>query len=254
MRNILCFGLFSFIFGLQSYGQTYSKETILIQTNLGDLKLKLFEETPLHKANFLKLVKEAAYDSLLFHRVINNFMIQGGDPLSKKAKQGDSLGHGDLGYMVPAEFNEKLIHKKGRLCAARESDEINPEMASSASQFYIVMGRKRTMEELKKYEERINKTYYTKCARTFLASEQGKELSPLLQSLRSKAASSTFPVVSRAVTVASGTGTDDLIARTVPRKIWASARRGNAASAAATRAIGRSEREICRIWMERPGP
>lgn len=176
MRNILCFALFSLLFVRQGRGQSHSKETILVQTNLGNLKIKLFEETPLHKANFLKLVREGVFDSLLFHRVINTFMIQGGDPLSKFAKPNDTLGHGDLGYMVPAEFKDKIIHKKGRLCAARESDEINPEMASSASQFYIVMGRKRTMEELKKYEERINKGYYAKCARAFLATEQGKEL------------------------------------------------------------------------------
>jgi len=156
--------------------QTLSRETLVIETSYGKMHIRLFEETPLHKANFLKLVKEGTLDSLLFHRVINQFMIQGGDPLSKKAKPGDSLGHGDLGYIVPAEFNEKLIHKKGRLCAARESDDINPQMASSASQFYLVMGRKRTLEELKKYEERINKARYMRCARVFIASPTGKEL------------------------------------------------------------------------------
>ncbi|MBL7921317.1 MAG: peptidylprolyl isomerase [Bacteroidia bacterium] len=156
--------------------QTLSKETVLVETTYGKMKIKLFEETPLHKANFLKLVNSKTFDSLLFHRVINGFMIQGGDPLSKKAKPGDSLGHGDIGYTIPAEFNTKLIHKKGVLAAARESDEINPKFESSASQFYIVMGKKRTMEDLKKYEERINKTHYTNCARAFMKTGEGKML------------------------------------------------------------------------------
>src|ERR1043166_2078024 len=92
-------GLFS---GLQA--QTLSKETILVETPYGTMKIKLYEETPLHKANFLKLAERHYFDSLMFHRVINNFMIQGGDSISKRAKPGDSLGHGDIGYMVPAEF------------------------------------------------------------------------------------------------------------------------------------------------------
>ena len=174
MRNII--SVLALVVGsfTANYAQTHSKESILLTTNYGNMTIKLFEETPLHTANFLKLVKEGTHDSLLFHRVINQFMIQGGDPLSRHAKPGDSLGHGDLGYMVQAEFNEKLIHKKGRLCAARDGDDVNPKMASSASQFYIVMGRKRTNEELKKYEERINKASYGRAARAYMASEQGK--------------------------------------------------------------------------------
>jgi peptidylprolyl isomerase len=168
MKTILCL-LFCVNTVLSSVtGQTLSKETILIETSFGVMKLKLYEETPLHKANFIKLAQSGFFDSLTFHRVINNFMIQGGDPLSKHAKPGDSLGHGDIGYTVPAEFNSRLIHKKGVLAAARESDDINPRFESSASQFYIVMGKKRTLEDLKKYEERINKTHYTNCARAFM--------------------------------------------------------------------------------------
>ncbi|MBL7900720.1 MAG: peptidylprolyl isomerase [Bacteroidia bacterium] len=174
-RNFISFALL-LLWPLLYSAQTPSKETIVIETVYGKMKIKLFEETPQHKANFLKLVKEGVFDSLLFHRVINQFMIQGGDPLSKRAGPGDSLGHGDLGYTIPAEFNEKLIHKKGRLCAARENDDINPLMASSASQFYLVMGRKRSPEELKKYEDRINKARYVRCARAFLTSEKGREL------------------------------------------------------------------------------
>lgn len=167
--------LLASFFGTLS-AQTLSKETILMATPYGSMKIKLYEETPLHKANFLKLVKEGYFDSLLFHRVINYFMIQGGDHLSKHATSTDTLGHGDLGYTIPAEFNSTIIHKKGRLCAARDGDEVNPLQASSATQFYIVMGKKRTLEDLKKYEERINKTHYTRCAREFMKTEDGRNL------------------------------------------------------------------------------
>jgi cyclophilin family peptidyl-prolyl cis-trans isomerase len=171
---ILIFSLFALIISVS--GQTLSKETVIIETKYGKMKIKLYEETPLHKANFLKLVNQKVFDSLMFHRVINGFMIQGGDIISKYAKPGDSLGHGDMGYTIPAEFNTKLIHKKGALAAARESDDINPKFESSASQFYIVMGKKRTLEDLKNYENRINKTHYTNCAREFMKTPEGKNL------------------------------------------------------------------------------
>jgi cyclophilin family peptidyl-prolyl cis-trans isomerase len=171
---ILIFSLFALIISVS--GQTLSKETVIIETKYGKMKIKLYEETPLHKANFLKLVNQKVFDSLMFHRVINGFMIQGGDIISKYAKPGDSLGHGDMGYTIPAEFNTKLIHKKGALAAARESDDINPKFESSASQFYIVMGKKRTLEDLKNYDNRINKTHYTNCAREFMKTPEGKNL------------------------------------------------------------------------------
>ncbi|HQQ94336.1 MAG TPA: peptidylprolyl isomerase [Bacteroidia bacterium] len=194
-RNFICLALL----GLTALGgasaQTLSKETVVLETSLGTMKLKLFEETPLHKANFLKLVKEGVYDSLLFHRVINNFMIQGGDPLSKRAKAGDSLGHGDLGYTIPAEFRPELIHKKGRLCAARESDDINPKMASSASQFYLVMGKQRGPEDLKKYEDRINKATYSRCARAFMNSGEGSALRQTYNRLKSAGMNDSAAIV-----------------------------------------------------------
>lgn len=146
-----------FLISKKSIAQTYSKETIVISTSFGDMKLKLFNETPKHRDNFLKLVKEHFYDSLLFHRVIQDFMIQGGDPDSKYAESTKLLGDGDLNYTVPAEFNETLCHKKGMLCAARNSDDVNPTKASSACQFYIVQGKKRTDEDLVSFEKRINK-------------------------------------------------------------------------------------------------
>jgi peptidylprolyl isomerase len=130
---------------------------VLISTSMGDMKARLYNETPQHRDNFVKLVEKGYYDSLLFHRVINNFMIQGGDPDSKKAKAGQMLGDGGPGYTVPAEFTPKYFHKKGALCAARQGDDINPAKASSGSQFYIVQGRKLNDNDLQSFEYRINK-------------------------------------------------------------------------------------------------
>ncbi len=132
-----------------------STHIVLIQTSYGDIKLKLYNETPLHRDNFLKLVKNHFYDSLLFHRVINGFMIQGGDPDSKNAGQEKMLGDGDVGYLIPAEFNQKLFHKRGALAAARDGDEVNPEQKSSGCQFYIVQGRTFTDSLLDIMEKRI---------------------------------------------------------------------------------------------------
>jgi len=176
MQNFISVLIIISCFAGKLCAQTYSKETIVMETAYGTMKLRLFEETPQHKANFLKLVNNHYFDSLLFHRVINNFMIQGGDPGSKYAKATDTLGNGEIGYTIPAEFNPALIHKKGRLCAARESDDINPNKESSACQFYIVMGKKRTAEDLKKTEERINKTHYNNCAAAFMKTDAGKTL------------------------------------------------------------------------------
>jgi cyclophilin family peptidyl-prolyl cis-trans isomerase len=113
----------------------------VIHTKFGDMKGFLYNETPKHRDNFVKLAKSGFYDGTLFHRVILGFMIQGGDPDSKTAKPGQMLGSGDLGYTIPAEFNPKLTHKKGALAAARTE---NPTKASSASQFYIVEPEKGT--------------------------------------------------------------------------------------------------------------
>jgi peptidyl-prolyl cis-trans isomerase B (cyclophilin B) len=114
------------------------KKDVLLQTNLGDIVVRLSDSTPLHRDNFLKLVKTGYYDSVLFHRVIKNFMIQGGDPESKNANPGQPLGNGGPSYTVPAEFRTTLFHKRGVIAAARDN---NPEKASSGSQFYIVQGK-----------------------------------------------------------------------------------------------------------------
>jgi cyclophilin family peptidyl-prolyl cis-trans isomerase len=113
---------------------------VTIKTSYGDMVAILYDETPKHKANFIKLAKEHYFDSLLFHRVMQGFMIQGGDPNSKKAKPGEGLGSGGPGYTVDAEFLPQYYHEKGALSAARQPDQVNPQKASSGSQFYIVQG------------------------------------------------------------------------------------------------------------------
>lgn len=129
---------------------------VLMHTSMGDIQLKLYNGTPKHRDNFIQLVKNGTYNGLLFHRVIKDFMIQGGDVTSKDAPMNKSLGAGDLGYTVPAEFNyPKYFHKKGALCAARTGDEVNPERASSASQFYIVTGKKYSEAELNQMEKQL---------------------------------------------------------------------------------------------------
>lgn len=122
---------------------TMEKRTqVKIETTLGNIIVELYNETPLHRDNFIKLTKEGVYDSTLFHRVIRQFMIQAGDPDSKAATDTAQLGGGDVGYTIPAEFVPKFFHKKGALAAARMGDEVNPQRASSGCQFYIVTGRK----------------------------------------------------------------------------------------------------------------
>ncbi len=143
---------------------TMNKDTtlqplVVISTPFGEMKAVLFNDTPKHKANFLKLAEEGFYDSLLFHRVINNFMIQGGDPDSKTAASGISLGGGDVDYTLPAEFNSKYYHRKGALAAARQGDEVNPNKESSGAQFYIVDGQKYTEKLLQPYLIDIKQLY-----------------------------------------------------------------------------------------------
>src|SRR5690606_21903008 len=130
---------------------------VTIHTKYGDMVVLLFDETPQHKKNFIKLAQEGFYDSLLFHRVIQGFMIQGGDPDSKRSKPGERLGNGGPGYTVPAEIDPRFIHERGVLSAARLGNEINPSKASSGSQFYIVQGRVFTPDELTTDQEQLNK-------------------------------------------------------------------------------------------------
>ncbi len=150
MRKLALFIIFAGLFVNLSCGVSQkNKETIVqIETELGNIKIKLYDETPLHRDNFIKLTKGGIYTDLLFHRVIQEFMIQGGDPDSKNAEQGKQLGSGDLGYTIPAEINPKFFHRRGVLAAARQGDDINPEKRSSASQFYILQGKVYRTEEL----------------------------------------------------------------------------------------------------------
>ncbi|MCD8029304.1 MAG: peptidylprolyl isomerase [Bacteroides sp.] len=134
-----------------------SETLLLIETTAGTIKVKLYNETPQHRDNFIKLAKQGTYEGTLFHRVIKDFMIQAGDPESKNAPKGKMLGSGDVGYTIPAEFvYPKYFHKKGALSAARQGDEVNPEKASSGCQFYIVTGKVYNDSTLLGMEEQIN--------------------------------------------------------------------------------------------------
>ncbi|WP_163715578.1 peptidylprolyl isomerase [Mangrovibacterium lignilyticum] len=150
--------LFLFLFQISCAGdQTQAKGTkVEIDTNYGKMVFLLYDETPQHRDNFIKLTKDGYYDDLLFHRVIHHFMIQGGDPKSKNASAGQRLGNGAPDYTVPAEIRPELIHKKGALAAARKPDNVNPEKRSSGSQFYIVQGEVFTESGLDSLEMQMN--------------------------------------------------------------------------------------------------
>jgi peptidylprolyl isomerase len=142
---------------LVSCGASSGNENIvvLMKTSMGDIKLKLYDNTPVHRDNFLKLVSSGFYEGISFHRVINRFMIQAGDPITRTvpiAKSADSLNT----YTIPAEFRSEYFHKKGALAAAREGNDVNPEMRSSGTHFYIVQGTILTDQDLANSEERIN--------------------------------------------------------------------------------------------------
>ena len=132
---------------------------VLLKTTMGDIVIALYDETPLHKENFIKLVNEKYYDGVLFHRIIQNFMIQTGDPESKTAKPGQMLGNGGPGYTIPAEFVTGLYHKRGAVAAARMGDNVNPKKESSGSQFYIVDGRVFNASELNRVIQMTGKVY-----------------------------------------------------------------------------------------------
>lgn len=139
----------------------------VISTKYGDMTVLLYDETPKHRDNFIKLVKEGFYNGTLFHRVIRDFMIQGGDPDSKGAAPGQRLGSGGPGYTIDAEINPEFIHKKGALSAARMGDQVNPEKKSSGSQFYIVQGKKVSADELNRLAPRTGAIYTTDQIKTY---------------------------------------------------------------------------------------
>ncbi len=158
--SILFFGIFliaGFTQNVNSMNQYQDNANgdrthVLIKTDKGNITIALYNETPGHRDNFLKLAKEGFYDGLLFHRVIRDFMIQAGDPMSRDAVPGEPLGSGGPGYTIPAEIVPGLFHQKGALAAARQGDQVNPERRSSGSQFYIVQGRVWSEAELDQIE------------------------------------------------------------------------------------------------------
>ena len=159
MKTIICAIIMAFSLGLRAQESNNCKE-VLLETTAGNIKLKLYNETPLHRDNFLKLVNLHVYDSLLFHRVIKDFMIQCGDPKSKEAKPGDFLGEGDLDWTVEQELRlPQLYHRRGVLAAAREPDSDNPYRESSACHFYLAWGKTFTDAELDKMQQRLDTLY-----------------------------------------------------------------------------------------------
>lgn len=153
LKNQKLWFVFVFTLLIIACSNTTTRETkVLISTTKGDIVVKLYNETPKHRDNFIKLVKKGYYDELLFHRVINEFMIQGGDPESKGASKRKKLGDGGPGYQIDAEIIDTIYHKKGALAAAREGDEKNPLRKSDGSQFYIVQGNVFTPGKLNELE------------------------------------------------------------------------------------------------------
>ncbi|MBC7411946.1 MAG: peptidylprolyl isomerase [Bacteroidia bacterium] len=159
-----------------------SPETVYtILTTMGTIKVKLYNETPLHRDNFIKLAEQKFYDSLLFHRVIGSFMVQGGDPQSKLATPDAMLGNGDAGYTVPAEINNMYFHKKGALAAARQGDDVNPTKASSGCQFYIVQGKTYTEQEIVGMENNLGQRKKQELFQAYAANPANKTQMDSLQ-------------------------------------------------------------------------
>jgi peptidyl-prolyl cis-trans isomerase B (cyclophilin B) len=155
MKKFLLAGALSLVV-LSAFAKPPKNQYVRIKTSYGECIIRLYNETPKHRDNFIKLVKQGFYNGTLFHRVIQNFMIQGGDPDSKKAKPGDELGNGDVGYTIPAEFKDSIFHKRGVLAAARDD---NPAKASSGCQFYIVEGKRYTDAKMDSLEQTRLKGY-----------------------------------------------------------------------------------------------
>ena len=155
-RQLLSLTLAVLLGSLTSVAQTSTTE-VLLETTEGNIRIALYDETPQHRDNFLKLVKMHIYDSLLFHRVIKDFMIQSGDTNSKNAKAGQRLGTGDFDYTLEPEFRlPQIFHRRGCVAMARQPDNVNPEMRSSACQFYIVWGKRFSSQQIEKAQERLD--------------------------------------------------------------------------------------------------
>lgn len=157
MKNLIYIFIVFLFISCQGKLELGKKDRIVeVETEYGNLKIRLYDETPVHRDNLIKLAHEKYFDGTLFHRVIDGFMIQGGDPDSKSAKSGERLGEGGPGYQIPAEIKNGLFHKRGVLAAAREGDDVNPEKKSAGSQFYIVQGKVYTVGELDTLQKKLN--------------------------------------------------------------------------------------------------
>ena len=162
----------------QSAGRMKDGPTrVALETRFGTMTIELFDNTPAHRDNFIKLAEEGFYNDLLFHRVIKDFMVQGGDPNSRGAAPGARLGTGGPGYTIEAEMDSTHMHLKGALSAARQGDQVNPEKRSSGSQFYIVQGKTYTGDELANFESRMQRNHpgfaYTKEQKAAYAEDGG---------------------------------------------------------------------------------
>lgn len=172
--------IFLILMLLAGVGQTHARSNdatpiVALETTYGRITLKLYPETGKHRDNFLKLVNQGFYNGVLFHRVIANFMIQAGDPKSKTASTNATLGAGNVGYTIPAEFvYPQYYHKRGALAAAREGDKRNPLKASSGSQFYIVQGRVHTNDELNEMQKANEEKVYAKLFQEISKSKQAQ--------------------------------------------------------------------------------
>lgn len=148
---------FIMAFALAGALQAAARKAVVVQTTLGDIRIELYDETPVHRDNFLKLARSHFYDSLLFHRVVRNFVVQAGDPGSKRAEPGQMLGGGTLDYRIPAEIRlPRLYHKRGAVAMAREADEANPGRESDACQFYIVWGKRHSTAVVDEQRQRLD--------------------------------------------------------------------------------------------------
>lgn len=185
MRNVI--GLLLILLMAGSFSDCSQKEKgniAVISTTEGDIKVKLYEKTPLHRDNFINLVENGFYDSLLFHRVIKEFMVQTGDPNSENPTSDVVLGNGGPGYTIAAEFDTSCFHKRGALAAARRGDQVNPEKRSSGSQFYIVQGKVFTTNELKQIENSINANRHNQVLFSYIMDPQNKDLKYTIDSLK----------------------------------------------------------------------
>lgn len=183
MKKLILLAIVAFAFMACENNQDDQRK-VLIKTKFGNMKVKLYDETPKHRDNFVKLVEEGFYDSLLFHRVIEDFMVQGGDPDSKNADSAAPLGGGGPGYKIDAEIKDDLFHKRGVLAAAREGDQVNPERRSSGSQFYIVDGKTFSDAEMDELEERMNMQKKNEIFMELIQKEENEDLRKAYDSIR----------------------------------------------------------------------